>query len=141
MFRMTTDVLPATTLAVRVGYTDCAPLKCPSPVTVAAALIARQHGVLTDLQVGSGSEGGPPSRRVEDGTGKLLVFNQEKENIDPVNGLHARLASGTVASGTGTWPWRFRTCHPFQTTTFFQTDRSPNSTRRRHFVRFSVRKN
>ena len=76
------------------------PLKCPSPVTLEALHIARQCGVLTDLEVGSAGDGRDPSRRVSGAlVGSVLRYDEEKENIDPVTGMHARLASG-VAAGT-----------------------------------------
>lgn len=76
------------------------PLKCPSPVTLEAMHIARQCGVLTDLEVGSAGDGRNPSRRVSGAlVGSVLRYDEEKENIDPVTGVHARLASG-VAAGT-----------------------------------------
>ena len=76
------------------------PLKCPSPVTLEAMHIARRCGVLTDLEVGSAGDGRNPSRRVSGAlVGSVLRYDEEKENIDPVTGMHARLASG-VAAGT-----------------------------------------
>ena len=76
------------------------PLKCPSPVTLEAMHIARRCGVLTDLEVGSAGDGRDPSRRVSGAlVGSVLRYDDEKENIDPVTGVHARLASG-VAAGT-----------------------------------------
>lgn len=91
----------AATPAVR-DAAACAslPLKCPSPVTLEAMHIARQCGVLTDLEVGSAGDGRDPSRRVSGAlVGSVLRYDDEKENIDPVTGVHARLASG-VAAGT-----------------------------------------
>ena len=74
------------------------PLKCPSPVTLEAMHIARQCGVLTDLEVGSAGDGRDPSRRVSGAlVGSVLQYDEEKENIDPVTGAHARLASGMAA--------------------------------------------
>ena len=74
------------------------PLKCPSPVTLEALHIARQCGVLTDLEVGSAGDGRDPSRRVSGAlVGSVLRYDEEKENIDPVTGVHARLASGVAA--------------------------------------------
>ena len=76
------------------------PLKCPSPVTLEAMHIARRCGVLTDLEVASAGDGRNPSRRVSGAlVGSVLRYDEEKENIDPVTGVHARLASG-VAAGT-----------------------------------------
>jgi hypothetical protein len=69
-------------------------------VTLEAMHIARQCGVLTDLEVGSAGDGRDPSRRVSGAlVGSILRYDDEKENIDPVTGVHARLASG-VAAGT-----------------------------------------
>ena len=76
------------------------PLKCPSPVTLEATHIARRCGVPTDLEVASAGDGRNPSRRVSGAlVGSVLRYDEEKENIDPVTGVHARLASG-VAAGT-----------------------------------------
>ena len=98
---MAVEQMHAATPAAR-DAAACAslPLKCPSPVTLEAMHIARQCGVLTDLEVGSAGDGRDPSRRVSGAlVGSVLRYDDEKENIDPVTGVHARLASG-VAAGT-----------------------------------------
>ena len=102
VFRMTTESMPAATPSALVGDIACAAvLKCPSPVTLAAAHIARQMGVLTDFSVPGAAGDEPPSLRVGNATGSILVFELEKENVCPVTGVYARLASGEGASGPG----------------------------------------
>ena len=99
---MTTESMPAATPSALVGDIACAAvLKCPSPVTLAAAHIARQMGVLTDFSVPGAAGDEPPSLRVGNANGSILVFELEKENVCPVTGVYARLASGEGASGPG----------------------------------------
>lgn len=88
-----TNVMP-TPAGVRPPVT----LKCTSPATVAAMRIARSAGLVTSTM---GSPMGAAPRKggdAGDGGGTLLVYDDEKENIDPVTGTHARLASGASAS-------------------------------------------
>jgi hypothetical protein len=88
---MAVEQMHAATPAAR-DAAACAslPLKCPSPVTLEAMHIARQCGVLTDLEVGSAGDGRDPSRRVSGAlVGSVLRYDDEKENIDPVTGARA----------------------------------------------------
>ncbi|ACO68175.1 predicted protein [Micromonas commoda] len=74
------------------------PLKCPSPVTVAAAHIAAKHGVVVKMRGTMGSPGGQAPGDSEASGGEndatFFVFEDDKENVDPKTGVSARLSSG-----------------------------------------------
>ena len=92
-----TNVMP-TPAGVRPPVT----LKCTSPATVAAMRIARSAGLVTSTM---GSPMGAAPRKggdAGDGGGTLLVYDDEKENIDPVTGTQLSM----VRSGSPTTPTR-----------------------------------
>lgn len=74
------------------------PLKCPSPVTVAAAHIAAKHGVVVKMRGTMGSPAGQAPGDSEASGGEndatFFVFEDDKENVDPKTGVSARLSSG-----------------------------------------------
>ena len=74
------------------------PLKCPSPVTVAAAHIAAKHGMVVKMRGTMGSPAGQAPGDSEASGGEsdatFFVFEDDKENVDPKTGVSARLSSG-----------------------------------------------
>ena len=74
------------------------PLKCPSPVTVAAAHIAAKHGMAVKMRGTMGSPAGQAPGDSEASGGEndatFFVFEDDKENVDPKTGVSARLSSG-----------------------------------------------
>lgn len=83
------------------GATKPPALKCTSPETFAAMRIARRCGVLTTT-MGSPMGGAPPAGgKRGKGDVDLRAQEDEKENIDPATGMHARLASGASAAARG----------------------------------------
>ena len=74
------------------------PLKCPSPVTVAAAHIAAKHGMVVKMRGTMGTPAGQAPGDSEASGGEndatFFVFEDDKENVDPKTGVSARLSSG-----------------------------------------------
>ena len=83
------------------------PLKCPSPVTVAAAHIAAKHGMVVKMRGTMGSPAGQAPGDSEASGGEndatFFVFEDDKENVDPKTGVSARLSSG-AGSRSGARP-------------------------------------